>query len=191
MKTKSLYISSQEKNSGTLLISMGMMEILKRNLHRVAFFRPVIYSKDITDGDISFMLERYNISTPYEDCYGFEINYVENMIATNNINSLMNELIGKFKKLEEDYDFVLVEGIVHDSLTTTINFDLNVKIAQNFGSPIINIINAQNKSIMDIHDDILIENENSSSQGCTHFATFINRLDEKKYDILTKRLKNC
>ena len=37
MKIKSLFISAQEKNAGTLFVSMGMMEILKRNLHRVAF----------------------------------------------------------------------------------------------------------------------------------------------------------
>ncbi|WP_366722909.1 hypothetical protein, partial [Sulfurimonas sp. RIFOXYB12_FULL_35_9] len=29
-----------------------MMEVLKRNLHRVAFFRPIILSKNIRDKDI-------------------------------------------------------------------------------------------------------------------------------------------
>ncbi|RLC45593.1 MAG: phosphate acetyltransferase, partial [Candidatus Cloacimonadota bacterium] len=91
---------------------------------------------------------------------------------------------------EDEYDVVLVEGVRHSFLTNTINFDLNVKIAQNFGSPIINIINASNKTIVDIHDDVLIENDNLIAQGCTHFATFINRLDEKQDEILKKRLKN-
>ena len=190
MKIKSLYISAQEKNAGTLFITMGMMEILKRNIHRVAFFRPVVYSRNIEDGDISFIVERYSLDMKYQDCYGFDIEYVENMIATNRTNTLMNELITKFKKLEDEYDFVLVEGIRHSFLTRTINFDLNIKIAQNFGSPIINIVNAKNKTIVDIHDDILIENENSTFQGCTRFATFINRLDEQKVKVLKKRLQN-
>jgi len=190
MKIKSLYISAQEKNAGTLFITMGMMEILKRNIPHVAFFRPVIYSQNIEDGDISFIVERYSLDMKYADCYGFDIEYVENMIATNRTNTLMNELITKFKKLEDEYDFVLVEGIRHSFLTRTINFDLNIKIAQNFGSPIINIVNAKDRTIVDIHDDILIENENSTFQGCTHFATFINRLDEQKAKILKKRLLN-
>lgn len=190
MKIKSLYISAQEKNAGTLFISMGMMEILKRNIPHVAFFRPVIYSKHTEDGDISFMLKRYNLEMDYKDCYGFDIEYVENMIANNKTDQLMNELITKFKKLENKYDFVLVEGIRHSFLTSTINFDLNIKIAQNFGSPIINIVNAKNKTIVDIHDDILIENENSTFQGCTHFATFINRLDDKQDIELKKKLND-
>jgi len=188
MKIKSLYISAQEKRAGTLFITMGMMEILKRNIPHVAFFRPVIYSKNIEDGDINFILERYSIDMKYKDCFGFDIEYVENMIATNRINTLMNKLIAKFKKLEDEYDFVLVEGIRHSFLTRAINFDLNVKIAQNFASPIINIVNAKDKTIVDIYDDILIDNENSTLQGCTHFATFVNRLDDKQYKILKEKL---
>jgi phosphate acetyltransferase len=190
MKIKSLYISAQEKSTGTLFVSMGMMEIIKRNLHNVAFFRPIIYSSDTPDGDINFMIERYNLDIDYEDCYGFDIHYVENMIANNRTNILINELISKFKKLEEKYDFVLIEGISHSFLTTTISFDINIKIAQNFSSPILNIINAQNKTIVDIHDDIMIENGNFLSQGCTHFATIVNRLDDKQHYILQKRLEN-
>jgi len=190
MKIKSLYVSAQDKSAGTLFVTMGMMEILKRNIHRVAFFRPIIFSKQIEDGDINFILDRYDLGMEYEDCYGFDIEYVENMIAKNSVNTLMNELIVKFKKLEDSYDFVLVEGVRHSFLTRTINFDLNVKIAQNFGSPIINIINAKRKTIVDIHDDILIGNENATDQGCSHFATFINRLDDTQYTLLKKRLQD-
>ncbi|OIP54141.1 MAG: phosphate acetyltransferase [Helicobacteraceae bacterium CG2_30_36_10] len=189
MKIKSVYISAQERNAGTLFASMGMMEILKRNLHRVAFFRPVIASVDIRDSDISFMLERYNLDMKYEDCYGYEIEYVETMIANNKTEVLVDQLITKFKKLENDYDFVLVEGVRHSFLTNTINFDFNIKIAQNFGSPVINLINAKEKTVKDVYEDILIENENSTNQGCTHFATIVNRLDEKKHQQLTKKLK--
>lgn len=190
MNIKSLFISAQQKSAGTLFVSMGMMEILKRNLHRVAFFRPVIFSKNSKDADITFMLERYNLGMEYEQAYGFDIEYVERMISKNQINELINELIIKFKKLESEYDFVLCEGIHKSFLTSTINYDLNIKIAQNFGSPYINIINAQNISAKEVYENILIENENSTCQGCAHFATFVNRLDEKKQIALEKKLKN-
>ncbi|MEA3331780.1 MAG: phosphate acetyltransferase [Campylobacterota bacterium] len=190
MKIKSLFISAQEKNAGTLFVSMGMMEILKRNLYRVAFFRPIIYSKDIRDGDINFILERYSLDMPYEDTYGFDIEYVESMIATNRTNELINQLITKFKKLENEYDFVLCEGMRRSFLTPTINYDLNLKIAQNFGSSYINIINAKNATVGDVYEDVLIENTNIISAGATHFATVVNRLDDKKHSGLVKKLKN-
>nr|WP_321268020.1 phosphate acetyltransferase [uncultured Sulfurimonas sp.] len=190
MKIKSLYISAQEKSAGTLFVSMGMMEILKRNLHRVAFFRPVISSKDRVDGDIEFILQRYNIDMKYEDAYGFDIEYVETMIASNRSNELMNQLISKFKKLENEYDFVLCEGIRRSFLTNTINYDLNIKIAQNFGSGVINVISARNSSATEVYEDVLMGRENVSSEGCELFATFVNRLDCQKYEQLENKLQN-
>ena len=181
MKIKSLYIAAQEKNAGTLFVSMGMMEILKRNLHRVAFFRPIIYSRDIQDGDISFIKERYKLDISYEQCYGYDIAEVEELIAKGKDNELIENLIAKFKALEREYDFVLCEGIRKSFLTTAISYDLNVKIAQNFGAPYINIINAKAKNPKEVYEEVLIENEYSTSVGCTHFATFVNRVNKEDF----------
>ncbi|ADN08692.1 phosphate acetyltransferase [Sulfurimonas autotrophica] len=186
MKIKSLYISAQEKNAGTLFVSMGMMEILKRKLHRVAFFRPIIFDKNIRNGDIDFILQRYNLDMNYEECYGFDIKEVEEMISKKEDNSLITQLIDKFKKLEREYDFVLCEGIRRSFLTSTISYDLNVKIAQNFAAPTINIIKADDATAKEIYENMLIENEYLTSEGCTHFATFVNRVDDEKHKQLQK-----
>jgi len=189
MKIKSLYIAAQEKNAGTLFVSMGMMEVLKRNLHRVAFFRPIIYSRKIKDGDISFILQRYGLEIAYEDCYGYDISEVEELIAEGKDNLLIENLIEKFKSLEKKYDFVLCEGIRKSFLTSTISYDLNAKIAQNFGSPYINIINAKDKELKEVYEEVLIENDYLSSMGCRHFATFINRVSHTDYQALQQLLE--
>ena len=190
MKVKSLYIAAQEINAGTLFVSMGMMEILKRNLHKVAFFRPIIYKTNIVDGDIEFILKHYNLDMKYEDTFGFDIAYVEDMIANNKTKQLLNELIIKFKKLEAEYDFVLCEGIRRSFLTTNINFDLNIEIAKHFASPYINIINAKNESAKEVTESIYLEHSNIEENGCSHFATFVNRLEKTKYDEVQKGIKN-
>jgi len=195
MKIKSLYIYAQEKNVGSLFISMGMMEILKRNIDKVAFFRPIIFKKDIVDGDISFILERYGIDMDYEDTYGFDIEYVEAMISKNKINELINQIIEKFKRLEDKYDFVLCEGIRRSFLKISLNYDLNIKIAQNLGSAVVNIINAKNLSVLDIYENILIEQDTLKNEGCVSFATFVNRLDDEQHERLSLTLEgsgiNC
>ena len=189
MKIKSLFISAQEVNAGVLFVSMGMMEILKRNLHRVAFFRPIIFNKDIPDGDILFMKERYNLDMKYEDMYGFDVAYVEDMIASNRTDQLIKEILSKFKKLEKEYDFVLCEGIRLSFLNSNINFDINVKIAKNFGASYINVINAKEDSAKEVFESIEIENETLLDEGCSHFATIVNRLEYKKQIELEKKIK--
>jgi phosphate acetyltransferase len=186
MKIKSLYIAAQEKNAGTLFVSMGMMEILKRKLHRVAFFRPIIYSRDMQDGDISFITQRYNLNINYEDCYGYELSEVEELISQGRENELLENLIEKFKKLESEYDFVLCEGIRKSFLSSAISHDLNLKIAQNFGAPYINIVSAKEREVKAIYEDVMIENESITALGCTHFATFINRAKASDIEALKK-----
>ena len=188
MKIKSLYIAAQEKNAGTLFVSMGMMEILKRNLHRVAFFRPIIYSGDIVDGDIQFIRERYKLTIDYNDAYGYDISEVEELISKGRESELIENLIEKFKKLEREYDFVLCEGIRKSFLPSAISHNLNLKIAQNFGAPYINIISAKDKENKEIYEELAIENSAINAGGCTHFATFINRVDEQQIPKLQKML---
>ena len=190
MQTKSLFISAQEANAGMVFITMGMMEILKGNLPKVAFFRPIIYDKDVVDRDIMFMLKRYNLEMQYEEMYGFDIAYVEDMIAQNRLEDLIKQLLSKYKKLEKKYDFVLCEGIRLSYINANINFDINMKIAQNFGASYINIINAKNDSVKEIYESIKIENDTLASQGCTHFTTFVNRLEDKKRMALENKLKD-
>ncbi|MDY0117696.1 MAG: phosphate acyltransferase, partial [Sulfurimonadaceae bacterium] len=188
MNIKSLYIAASEKNVGMLFVSMGMMEILRKNLPRVAFFRPIVASKDVRDHDIEFMLEKYELEQSYEEACGFDLEYVEFMMASKLEDELLNKMIEKFKYLEDKYDFVLCEGIRRSSFGTVVDYDLNVKLAQNFGSAYINIINAKERSAQEIYENILIENEHIIKSGSTHFSTFVNRLDEKKIQILQERL---
>jgi phosphate acetyltransferase len=190
MKTKSLFISAQEVNAGMLFVNMGLMEIIKRKLPNVAFFRPIIYKEEIVDNDISFMLEHYDLDLKYEDAYAFDVEYVESMIASNQTNELINQLILKFKKLEKKYDFVLCEGIRLSFINSNINFDLNMKIAQNFGSPYVNIINAKEDTAHEVYESVLLEYDAMVSEGCMHFATIINRLDDEKKAYLENKLKD-
>lgn len=188
MNIKSLYIAASEKNVGMLFVSMGMMEVLRKDFHRVAFFRPIVASKDVRDHDIEFMLEKYELDQTYDEACGFDLEYVEFMIASKLEDELLNKMIEKFKQLEEKYDFVLCEGIRRSSLRTVTDYDLNVKLAQNFGSAFINIINAKERSTQEIYENIMIEKEHITKSGTKHFTTFVNRLDEKKLQMLQERL---
>lgn len=187
---KSLYITALHKNAGTLFVSLGLMEILKRNLHRVAFFRPVIQSRHKRDYDIDFVLERYGLDMKYEQCFGCDREYVEEMLSKQQSDVLLNELLEKFKKLEEGYDFVLCEGMQRSLLRSNMGFDLNLKLAQNFSSGIVSIVNAHNLSAQDIYEEILIENKNILNEGLEPFATFVSRIEVNKRKSVEQKLQN-
>jgi len=179
MKSDSLYISSLEPATGSLIITMGIMELLKGKLGRVAFFRPVIDDNNEVDHDISFVLEKYSLDMNYEDAFGFKTHEVEKFMAENRFNDFIESLLEKFKKLEKEYDFVVVEGLHNSSFSQTVDFDINISIAQNLGTPYISVLKGKGKSALEIFDEISIETDSIKSSGCTHVATFVNRIDPK------------
>lgn len=193
MEAKSLYIASLERAAGSLIVTMGMMELLKRKITKVAFFRPIIENSDERDHDIDFVLERYDLDMKYSDTYGCRVDEAEAMIAQHKTNELIEVLIEKFKKLENEYDFVLIEGLNQDSFTHTLDFDINLFIAKNIGSPVVSVLKGKNKSSKDVKEEISIESDAIRKSGCAHFSTFVNRLDEsvmtelkaQKFDIPT------
>lgn len=178
MKTKSLYISSLEPSAGSLIVAMGIMELLKGRLGKVAFFRPVITGGKDLDKDIDFMLEHYALGMEYHETYGYTVSEVESLIADNKYHEVLEHLIQKFKLLENQYDFVLIEGLNQSNFSSTLDFDINLSIAKNLSSPYISILKGKNKSVKEVIDEIHIEAEAIKVAGCQHFATFVNRLGD-------------
>jgi phosphate acetyltransferase len=69
-----LYVTSTERKSGKSVISLGLTEMLIRNVDKVAFFRPLIYvdsNQKEKDNDINLISSYYNLDIPYDKMYGF------------------------------------------------------------------------------------------------------------------------
>ncbi len=177
MKIKSLYISSHEVAAGKLVVTMGMMELLKAKVERVAFFRPFVKEKTYDD-DITFFLERYALDMQYTQTFGFSVHEAEHMIADNRTDTLIKTLMTQIKELESEYDFLLIEGLHQSSFSASIDIDLNLEVAKNADIPYVNILKGKGKRASEILDEILLEHEHIKASGCTHFSTFANRLDE-------------
>ncbi len=187
MKIKSLYISSHAVAAGKLVVTMGMMELLKAKVHRVAFFRPFVKDKTYDD-DITFFLERYALDMEYPQTFGFSVHEAERLVADNQTDLLIKTLIDQIQQLEKSYDFVLIEGLHQSSFSSAIDIDINLEVAKNAAIPYVNILKGKGKSASEIMDDIMMEHEHIKASGCTHFATFANRLEEDISPILKSRL---
>ncbi|MEA3384584.1 MAG: phosphate acetyltransferase [Campylobacterota bacterium] len=190
MKTKSLYLSSLEENSGSLVIAIGLMEILKSKYTKVAFFRPIIKTDETKDTDILTIIKNFSLQIDYNSSYGFSINEVDKMIADNNIEHFYENILTKIKKLEAKYDFILIEGITKSLISKTVDFDINLNLAKNLQAPFISILNGKNKELVHIVEDIKIEAKSIKKSGCSHFGTFVNRIDNNLIDSCKKSFKN-
>jgi len=177
MPHQSLYIASTEPQSGTLIISIGFMEMLKGKYTNVAFFRPIVPDIKEDETHIGFIREHFGLKIPYEDCIGFTESEVIRAFAEEREEILIESLIAKVDHLQKEYDFVLIDGYPRNRFASTFDFDINLRIAKNLGTVFCPVLNAKDKSTEEISNEIQILSEMILAEGCKELAIFVNRCD--------------
>jgi len=188
MNHKSIYISSAEPHAGSLVVTIGLMEMLKGHYERVAFFRPIIPHRNEKESDILFMLEHFSLDMQYEECCGFSVGEYIDAYGSDTEDKLLEALIRKINHLHAHYDFVIIEGAPRQLFDAVLDFDLNLEIAKNLETVFIPVVSAKEKDMQTIINEVQILSENIEEEGCTLIATFINRCPEELLEPLQKRL---
>lgn len=186
MQPKSIYISSSEPRAGSLIVSIGIMEMLKGRYKNVAFFRPIIPNSKRKESDILFMLDHFKLDMSYEECCGFSAKEYIKAYAEERDDQLCKVLIQKIAKLQESHDFVLIEGFHRSLFSSSLDFDINLKISKNIGASFIPVLNAKDKSIDEITSEIQLIDDVLQEEGCLHLATFVNRCNPTALDSIAK-----
>jgi phosphate acetyltransferase len=176
----SLYVTSTERKSGKSIISLGLTEMLIRNVDKVAFFRPLIYvdsDKKAKDKDIHLISGYYNLDIPYEKMYGFSTDEANEMLSRGKYDELIEKIVEKYKYLEDNYDFVLCEGTDFEGSTSAFEFDINADIANNLGCPVVLSANAYNRTEDDVIRSVETSLESLNEKHCKILAIIVNRAE--------------
>lgn len=181
MSLKNLYIASLEANAGSLIVSMGIAELLKSRVDKLAFFKPIITDASITDNDIDFMRQYFNLDQEVDHCYGLELNEVEALLSTGQENTIIERLLEQYHELESRYDFILIQGLDQASFAQTLSYNFNHIIAKNLQAPYISVISGKDKPYEHLYHEIRLEKVSLKNESVEHIAVFVNRLDEKNY----------
>ena len=185
MKTESissLYIVSKAQNAGSMLVTLGMIELHKRRYSNVGFFRPIVPDGEAKDSDISTVLSHFDLNQTYESAAGIPLKEAEQRIADGRLSALMTELIERYSALHAEYDFVLCVGLADEALARLIDFDLNVEIAKNFAAPIVGVFPAKGQNETEVCEAIRLWNYTIEKQGASLFLLIANRCDRELFE---------
>lgn len=145
---KGIYIATLEPNSGKSLISIGLMNTLLGKTQKVGYFRPIIddVEKGAKDNHIDTIISYFNLPLSYEEAYGYTRSEIIQKRNEGKSGEVIDTIIQKYKKLEEENDIVLVEGSDFSGEPNVFEFDVNVIIAKNLGIPVIIVASGDNKT---------------------------------------------
>jgi len=177
---ENLYVTATESKSGKSLISLGLMEMLLRNLDKVAFFRPLI-NVDSTgftkDHDLNLISGHYKLDMPYEKMYGYTQAEALSLISHGKYQELLEGIVEKYNELAQECDFVLCEGTDFSGSTSAFEFDINADIANNLACPVLLVANGFNRTAEETIQAIEMSLESLGEKGCNVVCTIINRTD--------------
>ncbi len=173
--TNNLYVTATEERSGKSVIVLGIMQMLKKEVHRVAFYRPIINDNESEDHDISLVLKYFKLDMSYEDCYGCTLSEAYELINSGREDDLHDLILEKYKNLEDDYDFILCEGTDFRGQDTTFESEINRDIAANIGAPVVLISSGRKKTIDQMVRQTQMSVETHAAKGVSLAACIINR----------------
>jgi phosphate acetyltransferase len=179
MKTKSLMIISRIPKSGMRLIMMGIMGMLKKDIQKIAFFKPLVDDLN-QDADMDFFKEYFKLEQKRNSAYALTFDEVKSILSQDKSELIYEKILEKYETLIRDYDFVLCEGMVNWELEELVDFDINFEIAKNLQIPTIELINGQDMDSVDEltkHIDYIINQSKKSEVRL--LGLFINKLSSE------------
>ncbi|MCM1984826.1 phosphate acetyltransferase [Lyngbya confervoides] len=195
--SQSLYISTTEAGSGKALIALGMIHLLLRQTSKVNFFRPVIQERPWdrglspdpqADEDIELMLRHFNLPQTYPESYGLSSRQINTLMAQNRINEALENIIAKFKHLEQQGGFVLCEGSDYLGEGSAFEFNLNQEVAKALGAPILVLGNADHRSVADTLRPLKIAVDTYERHSCNVVGILLNKASADQVEALRTAL---
>jgi len=120
--------------------------MLLAKTQKVGYFKPIIAQDDPKQKDqhVEAMLDYFSLPINYEDAFAFTRQ--EMLHQSENSGEIINTIISKYKKLEDNYDFTVIEGSDFLGEGIAFEFESNALMAKNLGAPVLIVVSGKGKT---------------------------------------------
>lgn len=146
--TKNIFIASAEPYTGKSVVAFGMVNMLLGKTQKVGYFKPIIAqgNPDEKEKHIEAILDYFSLPIAYPDTFAFTRQQVLHQPDSEHTGEMINTIISKYKKLEDNYDFTVIEGSDFLGEGIAFEFESNALIAKNLGAPVIIVVTGKDKT---------------------------------------------
>ena len=189
--TKTIFIASAEPYSGKSLVSLGLVNILLGKAQKVGYFKPIINRdpREVKDVHVQTIIEHFNLSVNFEDTYAFTRQEAMQHLESESQGEMIDTIISKYKKLEENYDFTILEGSDYEGEGAAFEFETNIRIAKNLNVPVILVVAGSKKSTSQIVNDVLNLLRNFEAREVQVLAIVANKIDPGQVEDVQRLLE--
>ncbi|MFT3901885.1 MAG: phosphate acetyltransferase [Niabella sp.] len=190
---RSVFVISPSSQSGKLIITLGLMQMLQRVTPNIAYFKPLIENKDEKDNHIDTVLSHFKINMQYDEAYAFTRKELAEFQNQGKINEIYEGIIQKYKSLEERFDFVLVEGSDFNEEGSIFEVDFNGSLARSLGIPALIVTKDTFDNIGDLVNYSNMEVSSFREKDVNVIGLFVTRCTKNVEEVkqkISRRLRN-
>jgi phosphate acetyltransferase len=188
--SKAIYVATVESDSGKSLISLGLLRMMLTKSTKVGYFRPIINEFDNNgyDEHTNTAISFFNLDTNYKDCFAYKQSEVVALLSKGKEDEVIQKVIEKYKKLEANYDYVLVEGTDFSGEGGIIELDINLMIAKNLNIPALIVGSGNGKKKKDFINTMQLSYNSFISKEVDVIGIVANKIEEDEVDYIRKEL---
>ncbi|MEB8345193.1 phosphate acetyltransferase [Flavobacteriaceae bacterium KMM 6898] len=189
--SKAIYIATTGPNSGKSIISLGLMQLLLGKAAKVGYFRPIIddFLPGQMDNHIKTMITYFDLEIAFEDAYAYTRSQIIQKKNKGKEDEIISKIIGKYKAIEDRFDFMLVEGTDFSGEDNIIEWDINVLMAKNLGIPTILLSSGVGKTVEDLIGNLQIAYDSFKEKGVQVLSVVANKVNPEYLDVVKNGLK--
>ena len=188
--SKAIYVATVESDSGKSLISLGLLRMMLTKSTKVGYFRPIINEFDNNgyDEHTNTAINFFNLETNYKDCFAYKQSEVVALLSEGKEDEVIQKVIEKYKKLEANYDYVLVEGTDFSGEGGIIELDINLMIAKNLNIPALIVGSGNGKKKKDFINTMQLSYNSFISKEVDVIGIVANKIEEDEVDYIREEL---
>ena len=177
--TKTIFIAAAEPYSGKSLITIGLINMLLGKAKKIGYFKPIINGDNNGKKEVHIdtVLSYFSLPVVYDDAYAFTRRQVLQRIESDSQGEIINTIISKYKKLEENYDFTVMEGSDFVGEGTAFEFEYNILIAKNLGAPVMIVVSGEGKTTAQVINSALNVWRNFEAREVQVLSLVVNKVN--------------
>jgi phosphate acetyltransferase len=188
---KAIYIATIEENCGKTIITLGLLRMLLGKTAKVGYFRPIIEDSEEgkKDTHIETVISHFDLDIQYVDAYAITKSKLIKKKNNGKLGDVVDLIIEKYKRLEDRFDFILVEGTSFTGEGTVIELDINVLIAKNLGVPTIIVGSGEGKTLDELIDNLNLAYNSFKIKEVEVLAVIANKVQPENLELVTTSLQ--
>lgn len=172
-----VYVASVAPGSGKSLVALGLADALHRRTGRPGFFRPLVDSAQAQEDPVIVMLRRLYELGQSRCRSGMSLDSARADVAAGRQDEVFSWILAEYREIAQECDVVVVDGSDLRGNDAGREFDLNTRLANNLGLPVLAVVGARGLSVAQTAGAVDAAVRQFKAGRCPLLALVVNRAD--------------